>query len=47
LKEKKLTYVLLERMSDVDTIDELKVLKKNLKKDDAPKTYEFIKSIGV
>jgi len=46
LKAKKLSFVLFEKMSDVDTIDELKALKKRLKKEDAPMTYYFVCSLG-
>jgi rSAM/selenodomain-associated transferase 1 len=45
IKEKKLTFVMLDKMPDVDTMDELKALKKTLKKEDAPNTYEFIKNM--
>jgi rSAM/selenodomain-associated transferase 1 len=47
LKRKRLTYVLIDRMADVDTVEELKVLKKNLKREDAPKTYDFIKGVSL
>lgn len=45
LKEKKLTFVLMDTLADVDTVDELKRMKDILKKDEAPKTYDVIHDI--
>ncbi|MBU2560795.1 MAG: TIGR04282 family arsenosugar biosynthesis glycosyltransferase [Nanoarchaeota archaeon] len=45
VKEKGLTFVLLDKLPDVDTVDELKYLKKTLKREDAPRTYDFIKDM--
>ncbi|MBW2971664.1 TIGR04282 family arsenosugar biosynthesis glycosyltransferase [Candidatus Woesearchaeota archaeon] len=47
LREKKLTFVLLDKMPDVDTFDELKQLKRTLKHEDAPLTYDFIKDLKI
>jgi uncharacterized protein len=47
LKGKNLSFVLLERMPDVDTVDELQQMKGRLKREDAPNTYDFIHSIGL
>ena len=47
LKEKKLAFVRLHKMPDVDTIDELKSLKKILKRESAPRTYDFIHELDV
>jgi hypothetical protein len=47
LRMKKLTFVLLDEMIDVDTVDELRTLKKTLKAGDAPRTFEFIESLDV
>ena len=47
LKKKHLTFALLEKMPDVDNIDELKALKKRLKREDAPNTYDFIHSLDI
>jgi rSAM/selenodomain-associated transferase 1 len=47
LKNKKLSFVFLEKMPDVDDIEELKHFKKTLKKEDAPKTYEVLKEIEI
>ena len=45
LEEKKLGFVLLDILPDVDNMDELTALKKILKKDDAPRTYDFLQQI--
>jgi rSAM/selenodomain-associated transferase 1 len=47
LKAKKLSFVLFESWSDVDTVEELRQIKKRLKKEDAPRTYEFVCSLDV
>jgi len=47
LREKRLPFVLLEKLPDVDTVEELKELKKRLKKEDAPRTYDFIKDLDI
>jgi hypothetical protein len=47
IKRKNLSHVLLETMPDVDTIEELKQIKKRLKKEDACCTYDFIHSLDV
>jgi rSAM/selenodomain-associated transferase 1 len=47
LIDHKLTFAMLERLPDVDTIDELRCLKKTLKKEDAPQTYEFVQGLDV
>ncbi|MDO8628444.1 MAG: TIGR04282 family arsenosugar biosynthesis glycosyltransferase [Nanoarchaeota archaeon] len=39
------TYALLEKKSDVDDIDSLRVLKRRLKKEQAPLTYQLLKKI--
>ncbi|MBN1544293.1 TIGR04282 family arsenosugar biosynthesis glycosyltransferase [Candidatus Woesearchaeota archaeon] len=45
VKDKGMTFVLLDELPDVDTVEELKHLKKTLKREDAPRTYDFIKGI--
>lgn len=45
IKEKGLTYVYMNKEPDVDTLEELKTMKENLKKEDAPETYEYMKEI--
>ncbi|MBW2997741.1 TIGR04282 family arsenosugar biosynthesis glycosyltransferase [Candidatus Woesearchaeota archaeon] len=47
LKEKKLAFVLLDKLPDVDTVEELKHIKRILKKEDAPRTYDFIKDLDI
>lgn len=47
LKEKKLTFVLLHKLPDVDTVDELKHLKNVLKRESAPRTYDFINDLDI
>ncbi len=47
LREHKLTFVLLDKLPDVDTVEELKDLKKRLKREDAPRTFDFIKDLEV
>jgi rSAM/selenodomain-associated transferase 1 len=47
LKEKKLAFVLLDKLPDVDTVEELKYIKRILKKEDAPRTYDFIKDLDI
>ncbi|MBW2965307.1 TIGR04282 family arsenosugar biosynthesis glycosyltransferase [Candidatus Woesearchaeota archaeon] len=47
LKSNNLSFVLLEKLPDVDTVDELKYLKAHLKRDDAPKTFDLLKDIDV
>jgi rSAM/selenodomain-associated transferase 1 len=45
IKQKKLTCVLLEKMGDVDTPDELKQMKKVITHEDAPNTYDVLQEI--
>lgn len=47
LREKRLTFVRLETLPDVDTVDELGSLKDSLKREDAPRTFDFIKDIDI
>jgi rSAM/selenodomain-associated transferase 1 len=47
LKERKLTFVLLDKLNDVDTIEELKAFKKIVKREEAPRTYDVIQSLDV
>ncbi len=47
LKTKGLTFVMLEELDDIDTIDELKKVKSCLKRERAPKTYDFMQKIDV
>ncbi|HII72557.1 TPA: glycosyltransferase [Candidatus Woesearchaeota archaeon] len=47
LKQKKRTFVLLEKLPDVDDVDELKALKKRLKRADAPKTYDLVEKLDI
>ncbi|NQU79258.1 glycosyltransferase [Candidatus Woesearchaeota archaeon] len=45
LEKKGLTYVLLDVLDDVDTFEELIMLKNVLKRQDAPKTFDFIQGL--
>ncbi len=47
LREKKLPFVLLDRLPDVDTVDELKELKGRLKRDEAPRTFDVVNDLDV
>jgi len=47
LVDHNLTFAMLERLPDVDTVEELNALKKVLKKEDAPKTYEYMQNIDL
>ncbi|MBW2965419.1 TIGR04282 family arsenosugar biosynthesis glycosyltransferase [Candidatus Woesearchaeota archaeon] len=47
LRDKRLTFVRLDTMPDVDDVDELVRLKSVLKKEDAPQTYEFIQKLDI
>ncbi|MBW2968132.1 TIGR04282 family arsenosugar biosynthesis glycosyltransferase [Candidatus Woesearchaeota archaeon] len=47
IKDKKLSFVLLEKRPDVDTVEELKHMKKILKKEDAPETFAVFQELEV
>jgi rSAM/selenodomain-associated transferase 1 len=45
LKDKKLTFVTLEVLPDIDTMDELEQMKKSLKRERAPHTFDVLSKI--
>jgi rSAM/selenodomain-associated transferase 1 len=47
LRDKRLTFVRLETLPDIDDVDELKRMKANLKRDEAPITYDFLQKTDV
>jgi uncharacterized protein len=47
LDKQHLTFALLEKLPDVDDIEELKALKKRLKREDAPATYDFVQTLDI
>ena len=47
LKERKMTFVLLNPHPDVDTPEELRYMKKVLKAEDAPETYQVLRELNI
>ncbi len=47
LKDNNLTYIFLREFDDIDNIDELRLAKNNLKKEEAPETFEYIKGLSI
>lgn len=47
LRESRLTFVRLDTLPDVDDVDELIRLKKVLRREDAPQTYDFIQTLDL
>ncbi|MFC1742332.1 TIGR04282 family arsenosugar biosynthesis glycosyltransferase [Nanoarchaeota archaeon] len=45
MRQKKLTFVRLDPLPDIDTVEELRHLKGTLKKDNAPRTFEFMQQV--
>jgi hypothetical protein len=47
LQESGHTFIFLDELTDIDNIDELKLAKKNLRREQAPETFDFLQGIHI